>query len=129
MNAGFIGGVLIAVALGACGKGDNAKGSGASNSSGDELPRQGACDARGKTNMCIEYFGQPGSTAGITASGRSNCEQAGGTVVDTCPKAGALGRCTSAEIRIQQTLMYVPLTKERAELICKGMGDGKLGPP
>lgn len=129
MKAAFIGGVLIAAALGACGNKDSAKGSGATNSSGDELPRQGACDARGKTNICIEYFGQPGSSTGITASGRSNCEQAGGTVLEKCPKEGALGRCISAEIRIQQTLMYVPLSKEKAEQLCKGMGDGKLGPP
>lgn len=32
------------------------------------------------------------------------------------------------EIRIQQMLFYPPLTKEKAEQMCKGMGDGKLGP-
>jgi hypothetical protein len=125
MKAAVFGAILIA--LGACGKGDKAQG-GATNSAGDELPRQGGCDTRAKNNICVEYFGQPGGATGITSHGKSTCEQAGGTVVEKCVADGALGRCISQELRIQQMVLYAPLTKEKAEQMCKGMGDGKLGP-
>ena len=128
MKAGIISGIVIALALGACGKGDKGTASGAANADGDELPRQGGCDSRTKNNVCVEYFGQPGGATGITPNGKSTCEQAGGSVVEKCPTEGALGRCVSAEIRIQQMLLYAPMTKEKAEQMCKGMADGKLGP-
>ncbi|MBL9014332.1 MAG: hypothetical protein JNL83_09150 [Myxococcales bacterium] len=126
--------VVLVVALGACGKGDKTdkadKGpsSGATNADGDELPRAGACDTRAKNNLCVEYFGQPGTAPGISENSKTNCVAAEGTVVDKCPTEGAFGRCISNEIRIQQMLVYAPMTKEKAEMYCKGMGDGKLGP-
>lgn len=125
---------MLVVALSACGKGDKAdkgdKGapSGATNADGDNLPRAGACDTRAKNNMCVEYFGQPGSAPGPTENTKSQCAAAEGTLVEKCPTEGAFGRCISNEIRIQQMLVYAPMTKEKAELYCKGMGDGKLGP-
>lgn len=128
MKAGIIAGVLLSLALGACGKGENKAQSGAANAEGDELPRQGGCDTRTTNKLCVEYFGQPGGATGITPAGKSACDQAGGTVVEKCPTDGALGRCISAEIRIQQMLFYAPMTKEKAEQMCKGMADGKLGP-
>lgn len=128
MKVGVIGGVLIAVLSGACSKGEKGTPSGAANAEGDELPRQGGCDTRTKNNACVEYFGQPGNATGITPAGKSACDQAGGTVVATCPTDGALGRCVSAEIRIQQMILYPPMTKETAARMCKGMADGKLGP-
>lgn len=126
---------MLVLAIAACGKGDGAgkadKGppSGATNADGDQLPRAGACDTRAKNNLCVEYFGQPGSAPGPTESAKTNCAAAEGTMIEKCPTEGAFGRCISNEIRIQQLLVYAPMTKEKAELYCKGMGDGKLGPP
>jgi hypothetical protein len=126
---------MVVLALAACGKGDKSgssdKGpsSGATNADGDELPRNGACDTRAKNQMCVDYFGQPGTEPGVKESVKKNCAAAEGTVLEKCPTDGAFGRCISNEIRIQQLLVYAPMTKEKAEMYCKGMGDGKLGPP
>src|SRR5689334_21331755 len=115
--------------LASCGKGDKDKNkTGATNAAGDSLPRQGACDTRAQNNMCAEYFGQPGGKPGITEQAKSQCATVGGTVVVSRPTEGALGRCKSDEIRIQQLLLYPPMTPEKAQVWCKGMGDGKLGP-
>ncbi len=120
--------LLIATSLLAgCGKKDKA-GTGATNAAGEVLPRQGGCDTRAANQMCAEYFGQPGGPTGIRPSQKAACEAAGGTPIERCPTGSALGRCVSGEIRIQQLLMYAPMTKDQAELLCKGMGDGTLGP-
>ena len=78
---------MVVVALAACGKGDKSdKGpsSGATNADGDELPRNGACDTRAKNNMCVEYFGQPGTEPGIKESVKKNCAAAEGAVLEKC---------------------------------------------
>ncbi len=125
MKLEILGGVVIALLVSACSKSEK---SGATNREGDVLPRQGGCDSRTKNNICVDYFGQPDGPKGITPSAKAACEQAGGTVVEMCSTEEALGRCISAEIRIQQMLFYPPLTKEKAEQMCGGMGNGKLGP-
>lgn len=120
---------LVVGALAGCGKGDkDPAGSGARNAAGDALPRQGGCDTRAANQLCAEYFGQPGGPTGIRPSQKAACEAAGGTPIERCPTEGALGRCVSNEIRIQQTLMYEPMTKDKAAQLCKGMGDGTLAP-
>lgn len=128
MNANWCLVIAVACALTACGNKKDKENTGAQNASGQSLPRQGGCDTRAANQMCVEYFGQPGDKPGITDSQKSTCEGNGGTVVEKCPTEGALGRCISNEIRIMQGLMYEPMTKEKADMMCKGMGDGKLGP-
>lgn len=125
---------VIVVGVAACGKGEpkgkqGAPASGATNERGQVLPRQGACDDRAAHKLCTDYFGQPDGKAGPSDYLKKQCESGGGTYLDVCPKEGALGRCISEEIRIQQVLMYPPMERAEAELICKGMGDGKLGLP
>lgn len=119
----WICGIAIALSVGACSKSEK---TGATNSEGASLPRQGGCDTRSQNNLCAEYFGQPDGPTGIRPSTKAACEAAGGAVVEKCSTDGALGRCVSSEIRIQQMLFYPPLTKDKAEQMCKGMGDGKL---
>jgi len=133
MVKGIVATLFVVLAIGACGKdkgggGGGTASSGATNRDGDQLPRAGGCDTRTKNNICVEYFGQPGSAPGMGESSKSNCALAEGTVVEKCPTEGAIGRCISDEIRIQQMLFFAPMTKEKAEMMCKGMGDGKLGP-
>lgn len=123
-------GSLLTVA--ACGKkkdkDESKSGGGAKNAAGQSLPAQGACDTREQNKLCTEYFGQPGGPTGMQPSQKSGCEANGGKPLDKCPTEGALGRCVSAEIRIQQVLMYPPMEQAHADAMCKGMGDGKLGP-
>ena len=108
----------LMIAATACGKGDKKSEGGGG---GGGLAFQSACDYRGKENTCVEYFG--------TGASKTHCTDNGGTAIDRCPKDDSLGRCVSTEIGVQQVLFYPPYTKERAEVVCKAMGDGKLQAP